>query len=429
MKDIVKIIKADMESKQGKYIAREYYNNDINQQQDIILRDDGVVIDRTPKRQKLYTNYFRLLVDQKEEYLLAKPISGKVNNVYKLTEMFSEAVHNGSLDGQSWLYCYMKDNKLEYTFIEDREIIPFYSNYGKELEKLIRYYRISEKQIMVELWTKDSLTKLVIEKDKVISSESFGHYITQELYQDEVIGSYNRYFGKIPFIPFYNNKHKESDLNNIQGLLDVYNSISSGFISNIDDFQEALIKLQGFSGDSEILAETMANMKKYKMIGIPSDGDMEYMKVEIPVEPRRVILELVKDNIFLLGRGVDNSKIGEGNLTNIIIQSRYANLDMKCNGTERELRKFYSRLLDFIGEAETEITFNRSIIINEEEKLKSLTDALPLYQAGLISKETMIQNNPLVNDLEEELKLIQANTLPEGVNRVEPKNADTSDKV
>jgi hypothetical protein len=264
MVDIVKIIKADMESKRGKYEARAYYNNEVGEATprylDIIDSAGNIKTIDTGNKEKLYTNYFRLLVDQKAEYLLAKPVTSKTIDPYELTELFTDGVYNASLDGQTWLFLYLKDN-----------------------------------QIQVEIWTSTSLTKMIIEKDKVIATTEHGHYMEQELYQGQVTAEYNRFFNQVPFVPLYNNRNKESDLDNIQALLDVYNSISTGFVSNINDFQEALIKLQGFSGDSEVLKETMANMKTYKMVGIPTDGDMEYMKVEIPVEPRRVILELVKE--------------------------------------------------------------------------------------------------------------------------------------
>lgn len=48
--------------------------------------------------------------------------------------------------------------------------------------------------------------------------------------------------------------------------------------------------------------------------------------------------------------GFDSSQIGDGNITNVVIKSRYALLDLKCNKAEIRLRKLIRQLLKVIVE-------------------------------------------------------------------------------
>lgn len=48
--------------------------------------------------------------------------------------------------------------------------------------------------------------------------------------------------------------------------------------------------------------------------------------------------------------GFDSSQIGDGNITNVVIKSRYALLDLKCNKAEIRLRRLIRQLLKVIVE-------------------------------------------------------------------------------
>ena len=411
-KILIDIIKADRIKKQGRYAADEYYNYKPTQNERYVdIQSNGKIstID-THKGATLYTNYFRLLVDQKIEYLLAEEVTAEMP---ELTDLLIDGIYDASLHTTAWLYAYIYDGKLQYTFVHDKEIIPIYNNYGKELETLIRYYNIDDKTTQVEVWTPDSLTKMEIRDDKVVTASTEAHFVTETVYQGKSEGTEERFFGQIPFIPLYNNRDKESDLVNVKELLDVYNTTSSGFVSNIEEFQEALIKLTGFAQDEESLIDTMRQMKQYKMVQLPDQSDVSYLNVEIPTVPRELLLRLVKDNIFLLGKGVDSSKVGDGgNITNVVIKSRYAALDMKCNNVEKELKKFYRQLIEFSNKyASTnyadDLSFNKTLLVNESELTQDIVKSLPLVEAGLVSKQTLMKNIPWVVDLDEEVKQIE----------------------
>jgi len=129
------------------------------------------------------------------------------------------------------------------------------------------------------------------------------------------------------------------------------------------------------------------------------------------------MLELLKDAIFKIGRGYDADKIGDGNITNIVIKSRYFPLDNKANEVEAEEKKFFEKFVNCINlyynsNYNATIDNNRHQLFNESERLEDCIKAIDLVNAGLLSKETLITNIPWVNDVKKELRLIEGQNPP-----------------
>jgi SPP1 family phage portal protein len=417
--DIVEIIKEDIKKKKDKYKARDYYNYNLKQDEDneIHTASNGEI--HTFKKEntkELYVNYFKILVKQKINYLLAKTPELETKDDYTVTtikSMLKEAGLNACLDSTAWLHFYVEENRLDWIFVEDKEIIPMYDKYKKKIIEVIRYYEVDKDTIRVEIWNDKGVTIQLIEKEKVIQEKTEYHYYDQYKYQDNLEDIQGRNFTFIPFIPMFNNDEKKSELTgDLRALLDMFNEVSSGFVANINKFQESIIKLKGFAGDSDELEKTMTHMKKYKMVGIPSAGndgaDIEYMAVEIPVEARQVVLELLKDAIFQVGEGMDpNKKITETNITNVVIKSRYSALDMKANEFETEMKLFYEKFVTSLNEyyrtsLSEEITFNRSMIFNESEQIDNCIKSM-----GLVPMEIILDNHPWISDSKKALTMLE----------------------
>jgi len=414
---IVELIKKDMNNKKDKYIANKYYYYKPKSKEDNIVNttnaNGDIITINLNKSCNININYFKLLVNQKIDYLLAKVPTFSPKNYTKnqLVELFETMMLNASLDVVSWLHFYVENNKLDWIIIHDVEIIPLYDTHNKNIIGIIRYYETDKETIQVEQWSVNGVEISIIKEDKLGEVQELSHYKQDTIYQDEIVDTQYYNFTFIPFVPLYNNRNKESDMEGIQELLDYYNQVSSGFIDNIDKFQEALMKLKGFSGDSSILEQTMKDLKRYKMVGLPEDGDVDYIKVEIPVEARKVILDLLKENIFKLGRGFDEDNLGDGNITNIVIKSRYSKLDAKANGCEKQLKLFYEKFVEcenkyYNNNENSDLECNRTQLFNASEMITDCVNATDLVLNGLLSKETLIKNNPWVTDFKQELKLI-----------------------
>lgn len=95
---------------------------------------------------------------------------------------------------------------------------------------------------------------------------------------------YSHNFGRVPFIPFFNNGFHRDDLTPIKGLIDTYDKTYSGFINDLEDIQEIIFVLSGYEGES--LSEFLTQLKKYKTIKLDSEdgasGGLSTLTIDIP---------------------------------------------------------------------------------------------------------------------------------------------------
>jgi SPP1 family phage portal protein len=207
-----------------------------------------------------------------------------------------------------------------------------------------------------------------------------------------------------------NNKKQQSGLKPIKPIIDDYDLMSCGLSNNLQDASEYLVVVRGYDGAN--LEEVIQNTRTKKTIGVDADGDVDFKTVDVPYEARKVKLDLDRENIYKFGMGFDNSQVGDGNITNVVIKSRYALLDMKVNKLQIRLKQFLKKILKIvlkeINEAngtdyqmkDVYIRFTPEIITNEadnaaiektnaERKQVEITTMLDL--ATKLDNETVMQ--------------------------------------
>ena len=137
--------------------------------------------------------------------------------------------------------------------------------------------------------------------------------------------------------------------------------------------------MKGYNGDD--LSKLRKNIKAKKTVGVSESGDVDIKTFNIPVDARKTKLEINKDAIYKFGMGFDSTQVGDGNITNIVIKSRYALLDMKANKAEIRLRS----LLKWMNE-----------LIVQDINRRNGTAYDPSDIKVNITRETMINENDLV---------------------------------
>lgn len=185
--------------------------------------------------------------------------------------------------------------------------------------------------------------------------------------------------GYIPFWRLDYNKKQFSGLKPIKGLIDDYDIMQCGLSNNLKDFDTPLYVVKGFQGDN--LDELQQNLKTKKIVGTDSEGDVEVRTVDIPYQARKAKADEDEKNIYRFGMGFNSSQVGDGNITNIVIKSRYALLDLKANKLERRLKKMLKQLLKVVLDeinqqngtgyqiSDVKFEFTRSIMMNESENI------------------------------------------------------------
>ena len=139
--------------------------------------------------------------------------------------------------------------------------------------------------------------------------------------------------------------------------------------------------VRGFDGDN--LDELSANLRTKKTIGTGENGGLDILTVNIPVEARKANLEEDEKNIYRFGMGFNSSQVGDGNITNVVIRSRYTLLDLKANRLEKQLKKTLRRILRVVLDeinaregtdyqmADVYFDFERRVPTNEAENVQN----------------------------------------------------------
>lgn len=385
---------------------------------------------------KIVDNQYKKMVNQKNNYLLGKPIAIKSDNkIYAdlLNDIFNKSflklfknIGEDSLNcGIGWMFIYYDDEgKLAFKRFKPFECIPLWHDAEHtKLDALIRIYEIihvtktTEKIIeKVEIYDTNGIRYYTLDGSKLIPDEiPFENYFT--ITSGEEKQGYN--WSKIPLIPFkYNNKEIPL-IKMIKSLQDGLNLIESNFQNNMEeDVRNTILVLVNYDGEN--LADFRKNLAQYGAVKLKTvdgtGGDLRTLQIEVNSENYKSIIELFKKAIIENAMGYDaKDDRMSGNPNQMNIQSMYSDIDLDANGTETEYQASFEELLWFInchlynvglGDFENEdvqIIFNRDILINEGEVINNCQKSL-----GTISDETVVANHPWVDDPQKEIERLEA---------------------
>lgn len=376
--------------------------------------------------------FFKKIVDQKVNYLLGKKLTiNNADNILKIlniNKFIKYAAKIASRQGVCWLHPFVNSQgEFDVKIIDGIECIPIFdTEYQTTLTTLIRYYHVDVitgkervKRYKVEVYN-DKGVKYYMQDEKgnyyfdTEVSNNPNYYLTfNTVLQEKIIDTQFNTWGKIPFIPLWNNDEKLSDLVPVQDHIDLYDIVKSDFGNNLDQIQDSLLVIiNRMVGNSNSEYQDFLNrLKQRKIIELDESGDARFLTLDLPFEARETFLKLIRDDIYEFSNSVDTKKIGDGNITNVVIKSRYADLDLKCDDFEtmienslNDLFWFANRYLEMKNNGKDDLNsieyiFNRKMIFNKSELVKDFVD-----QGGRISNETLLGVHPDVNDVEDEVK-------------------------
>ncbi len=413
--------------------------------------------------------YHKVLVDQKQAYMVGDPISIGIDledvvdpenitpeeqtgmdeaeeylavldkhNPPDFNDIVNNWIKGASNKAEEWVHFYIDaDGNLRVIIVPAEQLIPVYdTQYQHKLVYMIRYYMYdyidasmnTTQKYKVEWWT-DTFVEYFVQ----IADDTFIHDPDYEINPAGHWRFYNKLTPKIkveqnwtkpPFVPVYNNSEGTNDLKAIKLLVDAYDVVKSDWLNDIDDFQELVYILKGYSpltsdaqkGMSE-LAIFLQNLKAHKVISLDTEAGsgVDTLKAEIPIEARKEFLKTTRNEIFYFGEGVDidSDRFGN-NPSGVSLKFLYGSLDLKAKRSYRKLEIalkeymwFLTYWINFVEKKEYDseqlsYTFNKTLIFNEKEKVELLS-----ISKGQISDITILENHPLVTDPKKEMKRLE----------------------
>ena len=446
--EIKRFIEED-KSDDRKYYARigqRYYEaeHDIRDYRLYYYDGEGnLVEDTTRSNIKISHPFFTELVDQAVQYLfggserfaksdipeLQNELDDAMNNNDDFRAEITECMTDSKVKGFGYVYLYKnKDGRICIQCADSLGVIEVRAKDTEDKCDYVIYYyteRVGKDNKLitkVEVWNDkecwfydiDGNGNIELDTDEKVNPRPHILYRKgndEQLYYDD--------FGMIPYFRLDNNKKRMSDLKPIKELIDDYDLMSCGLSNNLQDISEGIYVVSGFKGDN--LDELIQNLKVKKTIGVDENGGVDIKTINIPYQARQVKLAEDEKNIYRFGMGLNSAQVGDGNVTNVVIKSRYSLLDLKCNKFEIKLKQFLRRILEVMLKDINEkkgtdyraeqvyFEFERNIITNASDNASiKLTEAqtkqvgvqtmLSLYQ--LLGDETVVRQVCDVLDLD-----------------------------
>lgn len=473
-------INSDMQSR-SKQKAREgvaYYEgkHDILKNRIFYIDDNGKLKeDKFASNIRIPHQFLTEQVDQKTQYLLANGLAFEVEDeTFKtyLEEYYDEdfqlflqeIVEGGSQKGFEYAYARTNSNdRLCFQVADALNVIPLYDE-TNEMKRILRHYQKeiikdgkTVKITIAEVWTDKETFYFTSEDGKVFVFDN-----TRELNpRPHVVARGDggviakRDYGRIPFYRYSNNKKEFSDLKPIKALIDDYDLMNAFLSNNLQDFSEAIYVVTGFQGDD--LSKLRQNIKAKKTVGVGTNGGVDVKTVQIPTEGRKLKMEIDKENIYKFGMAFDSTQIGDRNITNIVIKSRYTLLDMKANKTEARVRTLLKWINEMVVDdinrrhntsykaEDVDFSFTREAMVNENDVVtneKTVAETRDIIIKSILQVASRLDDETVLRliceqfelDWEEVLEAIESQEytsgLDEGTDPVEVlTNGDAKEQV
>lgn len=362
--------------------------------------------DKTRSNIKICHPFFTELVDQTASYLLSakeNPIRAKDNadglqdhlDTYFDDEFWAEMydlIVGANSKGFEYVYAYKnEEDRLAFQCADSIGVVEVREKDTDDGCKYVIYWYVDRVEKgrklikRIQVWSEQDVTYYVqdgdsglLTLDKSVTANPRPHVVYKDAKTKKNMG-YG--LGYIPFWRLDNNKKQFSGLKPIKGLIDDYDMMMCGLSNNLADFDTPLHVVSGFQGEN--LDELQQNLKTKKIVGVDAEGGVSVQTVDIPYQARQTKAYEDEKNIYRFGMGFNSSQVGDGNVTNVVIRSRYTLLDLKANKLEKRLKQLLKQIIKVVlaeinqkfekdyQASDIRFEFTREVMTNESENIQN----------------------------------------------------------
>ena len=411
--------------------AEQYYRNRSSVQKktvDVANRSNA----------KIERPILKKLVDQKANYLLAKPwtvdtesetYGAALNEVFDQTfRRKIKSLGKGAVkSGIAWIQPYFDDNgRLAFMRVPSTEVVPLWRDSERtKLDAFIRFYDqviyIGTRKHTIthaEFWWTGGVKYF---KTDAFAGTGAGDFAVDKEHGTEENDWTEPHFvvNEKPYnweeVPIAWLKYNEEELPLcyfIKDLIDDVNWQNSVTADVLRDVAKFIYILKNYGGQD--LSEFVKDLRDSLAIKVGADGGVDKLQADLNIDAVMAFLDNERRDIYDFAAAVDTKDPDLGNASGTAINFRYMDLDADCDALGTELQDTFRRLKvfidvyfqitgkgDFTGDDFT-IVFNMDLPVNETDVINNARNS-----DGLISKRTILQNHPWVTDVDEEMDQIE----------------------
>ena len=412
---------ATSEKKRQAAVGQRYYEaeHDILNYRVFYYNTDGILVeDKARSNSRICHPFFTEHVDQLTAFILSfeeNPIQAKNTaeglqdhlDVYFDEEFWAEmaeVITGTTAKGFDYLYGFKNhEDRLAFQHADSLGVVEvrakdtddgceyviywYMERIGKDRKQIKRIQIHDKDQIWFYVQVDDG--KILLDDNQLINPRP------NIVWTDAKGAMYGDSLGFIPFWRLDYNMKQFSALKPIKGLIDDYDMMECGLSNNLQDFDTPIHLVKGFNGDD--LSELQQNIKTKKIMGVDSDGGLEVLTVDVPYQARKTKADEDEKNIYRFGMAFNSSQMGDGNITNVVIRSRYTLLELKAEKLEKRLKRFLKGIIRVVLDeintkngtdyqaSDVEIHFEHIVPTNEQENVQNAKTEAETQQIRLNS--------------------------------------------
>lgn len=351
---------------------------------------------------RLKSLVFRRLVTQEVGYILANGVNMDEAKKEKLGKAFDNRLQQAAklALAQGVAFGYWNLDHLEVFSFADTAgspgFVPLRDEGNGELMAGIRYWfrETGRKTVFrATLYEPDGVSEWSAEgTDTAALMGPKRGYVRRETRNAlGVIDQCDENYTRLPIVTLWGNDTHESELVGLRESIDCYDFVKSGFANQIDASGVYWILKNTGAMDDPDLARFLQRMYSVRAAMVNTDDGVaaEPHTLDVPVEARKTMLEILRRDIYEDAQLLDVSALSAVEKTTTEIEAAYQAQDNKCADFEYFLIDFVQQIAELAGITDAEPAFTWNKIINQGEVTNMVLSA-----ANYLDDETILRHLP-----------------------------------
>ena len=323
-----------------------------------------------------------------------------INNINDEQDTNSTIAEWQSICGYGVELIYSDENAIpRFVSVNPADMIIVYDDtIAENIQFAIRYFKIDSigesdiQKIKVEVYTKDTVN----------------HYVKEEEVF-RLIDSYNNVFLDVPICVYANNNDMVGDYEKVISIINAYDKTESDTANDFEYFTDAYLKIIGV----EVDAETVNELKEKRVLNFPDVGaDASFLTKQMNDTALENYKKRLNEDIHKFSFVPD---VSSANFTSSIsgeaLKFKFAALNNICKTKQNKFKKGLMRRIKLICnflKIKDNTNYNFIIPVFTLNMPKNETDTANMVKNlwGLVSKETLLAQLQMVDDVKFEFERI-----------------------
>ena len=247
---------------------------------------------------------------------------------------------------------------------------------------------------------------------------------TVEVYDSEAVTDYHwdgralteisrteHFFGEVPVVFYDNNRDRQGDFEPVMSLIDAYDRLQSASVNDFELFADSYLAISGMGGTDE---EDLARIRRDRVILLDEGGEAKWLTKTVNDAYIENLKSRIAGDIYRFSGTVDMAEetLAGNTLSGVAIRYRLLNFENRVAVTEQYFRRglakrwrLICRLLNLMG-GRYDASSIRPHFVRNLPGLPEEAANMAQKLTGILSRRTVLEGLPMVENAEEELRRI-----------------------